>query len=674
MTRLDDLTSNAIGSNGASATKNSRDRSSSDIFSRDNKQKSDLISTENDSKERVYLGQNEINLTTTNKHNNGNSNKNNTDTLQMEKEEVSDLTRLPKSVIPKRYELKLNIGNPDNLEYSGEVNIRIYFNENVDTIWLHSKRLEITNAFIQSSQLQSQTPHDAVEIIDKPEKEVIGLKFECPFHAGTRAWLGISFRGEISRNLEGFFSTPFVERTTGVSRLGASTMFAATEARSCFPCFDEPDFKAIFAIETTVDEDLTVISNMPIMDSKVSSEGGKYEKKQRTDFFEWTKEMSSYLVCIVIGQYDYVEGYEPGLNTLVRVHTPCGQRENGRFALEVARKCLTYFNAYFGKPYPLPKLDLIALSRLSVGAMENWGLITCRETGLIVDLTDTNPSALQKIATLIAHEVSHQWFGNLVTMKWWDFLYLNEGFATFMQYLCIDAIFPQFNVFNQFCSDTLVPALGMDALENSHPIEVPLSDASEISQVFDKITYCKGASVINMLHQFVGPEQFKLGIQNYLQNFSYGNATTEDLWEFLSSSSSLDVGSIMNAWIRELGFPIVRVSLRRKEENLSSSENNTNNNRSSILHLSQERFSNSTAASRYNGIWSIPIQGIYMKDGFQLEKFEFLFDKDSQEIELEGFVEDDPASWLKLNPCLNGFYRVFYCDSLFRNLFANLDR
>ena len=178
-----------------------------------------------------------------------------------------------------------------------------------------------------------------------------------------------------------------------------------------------------------------------------------------------------------------------------------------------------------------------------------------------------------------------------------------------------------------------------------------------------------------MLHQFVGAEQFKVGIQNYLQNFSYGNATTEDLWEFLSSSSSLDVGSIMNAWIRELGFPIVRVSIRhQQEQDATASTLSHTTPRKSILHLSQERFSNSTAASRNNGVWSIPIQGIYMKDGYKLQKFEFLFDKDSHEIELEGFAEDDPSSWLKLNPCLNGFYRVFYCDSLFRNLFANLDR
>ena len=169
----------------------------------------------------------------------------------------------------------------------------------------------------------------------------------------------------------------------------------------------------------------------------------------------------------------------------------------------MAKKCLEFFNSYFGKNYPLPKLDLVALRRLSVGAMENWGLITCRENALIVDPQDASPSTLRRIATLIAHEISHQWFGNLVTMTFWDCLYLNEGFATFMQYLAIDSIYPEFEVFNEFSTETFVPALGMDALENSHAIEVTLKDASEISQVFDKITYCKGASVIYMLHQFV---------------------------------------------------------------------------------------------------------------------------------------------------------------------------
>ncbi len=158
----------------------------------------------------------------------------------------------------------------------------------------------------------------------------------------------------------------------------------------------------------------------------------------------------------------------------------------------MAKRSLEFFNDYFGKRYPLPKLDLVALSRLSVGAMENWGVITCRETGLITELADANPVTLQSIATLIAHEISHQWFGNLVTMKWWDGLYLNEGFATLMQYICIDKLYPQFEVFNRFCSDTVIPALGLDALQNSHPIEMPLTESSEISQFFDKVEFSLG--------------------------------------------------------------------------------------------------------------------------------------------------------------------------------------
>ena len=347
------------------------------------------------------------------------------------KDTIPDLSRLPRTVIPKRYELKLDIF-PDQFKYNGQVNIRVYFHASTSVVWLHALRLDVVEAFIQFSPFA--LPLKAANITEVPEKSCIGIHFDRTIPDGTRAWLGIKFCGRITQNLEGFFSIPFLERETGSTRLGAATMFAATEARSCFPCFDEPDLKAVFALETTVDEDLTVISNMPVMDSRFK-DAGKYRKRRRTDYFEWTKSMSTYLVCLVIGQYDFVETFDEHslIQTRIRVYTPCGQRENGRFALQVAKKSLMYFNNYFGKRFPLPKLDLVALSKLSVGAMENWGLITCRETGLIADLKDTNPQHLKKIATLIAHEISHQWFGNLVTMKWWDYLYLNEGFATFMQ-------------------------------------------------------------------------------------------------------------------------------------------------------------------------------------------------------------------------------------------------
>lgn len=264
----------------------------------------------------------------------------------------------------------------------------------------------------------------------------------------------------------------------------------------------------------------------------------------------------------------------------------------------------------------------------------------------------------------MAHEISHQWFGNLVTMKWWDFLYLNEGFATFMQYLCVNALYPEFEVFNEFSTETFVPALGMDALEHSHPVEVPLKDASEISQVFDKITYCKGASVIYMLHQYIGPENFRNGIRDYIQNFSYGNADTDDLWQFMTKASGVDVGTMMNSWIREMGFPVVRVSTL-PASNLSGKL---------TLQLTQQRFcgGNDKNPKSQGMLWSIPVQGIYMKDGVALEHFEVLFDKKSTTIELDGVYLNDPSCWIKLNPKLTGFYRVHYSDDLFQNLFHNL--
>ena len=178
---------------------------------------------------------------------------------------------------------------------------------------------------------------------------------------------------------------------------------------------------------------------------------------------------------------------------------------------------------------------------------------------MITDLVGANPSNLQSVATLIAHEISHQWFGNLVTMRWWDGLYLNEGFATLMQYLCIDALFPEYEIFDRFCSDTVVPALGLDAFKNSHPIEQPLKDSGQINQLFDKITYCKGASVMYMLHEYIGAETFKVAIQDYMSSYAYSNATTENLWYFLSSGSGEDVERMMTPWIREVGFPFVNV-------------------------------------------------------------------------------------------------------------------
>lgn len=229
------------------------------------------------------------------------------------------------------------------------------------------------------------------------------------------------------------------------------------------------------------------------------------QAERRVVKFERTPIMSTYLVAFIVGEYDFIESQtEDGIR--VRVYAPVGKAEQGRFSLDVSVRALDFYRQYFGIAYPLKKMDLIALSDFAFGAMENWGLVTYRETRLLVDPANSSASTKQIISLIVAHELAHQWFGNLVTLEWWTHLWLNEGFATFMQYLCVDHLFPHFNVWNQFVSDVLLRAMDLDALDNSHPIEVPIGPPSEVGEIFDAISYSKGASIIRMLYKYIGDE------------------------------------------------------------------------------------------------------------------------------------------------------------------------
>lgn len=274
--------------------------------------------------------------------------------------------------------------------------------------------------------------------------------------------------------------------------------------------------------------------------------------------FDKTPIMSTYLVAVVVGEYDFVEGKSSD-GVLVRVYTPKGKKEQGQFALEVATKVLPYYNKYFNIAYPLPKMDLIAIADFSAGAMENWGLVTYRETCLLVDPQNTSTVRKQWIALIVGHELAHQWFGNLVTMEWWTHLWLNEGYASFVEFLCVAHLFPEYDIWTQFVTDTYIKALELDALKNSHPIEVPVGHPSEIDEIFDDISYNKGASVIRMLHSYIGDEDFRKGMSLYLNRHSYSNALTEDLWAALEEASSKPVGDVMSTWTKQQGFPVLKV-------------------------------------------------------------------------------------------------------------------
>lgn len=358
--------------------------------------------------------------------------------------------------------------------------------------------------------------------------------------------------------------------------------------------------------------------------------------------FKKTPIMSTYLVAVVIGEFDYVEDKTTD-GTAVRVYTPKNKKEQGRFALEVATKVLPYYNKYFGISYPLPKMDLIAIADFSAGAMENWGLVTYRETCLLVDPQNTSTASKQWIALVVGHELAHQWFGNLVTMEWWTHLWLNEGYASFVEFLCVAHLFPEYDIWTQFVTDTYIKALELDCLKNSHPIEVPVGHPTEIDEIFDDISYNKGASVIRMLHSYIGDEDFRKGMNLYLKRHSYANAETEDLWAALEQTSKKPIGAVMSTWTKQQGFPVIKVQQRQD-----------GNDR--VLTLAQERFLADGSIDQEQSLWMIPVSVSTSIAPTEIALSTMLSDKTTEII-----IKDVPeGSWIKINPGTIGFYRTRY--------------
>ena len=356
--------------------------------------------------------------------------------------------------------------------------------------------------------------------------------------------------------------------------------------------------------------------------------------------------MSTYLVAVVIGEFDYVED-KTSDGVLVRVYTPKTKKEQGQFALEVATKVLPYYFNYFGISYPLPKMDLIAIADFSSGAMENWGLVTYRETCLLVDPQNTSTARKQWIALVVGHELAHQWFGNLVTMEWWDDLWLNEGYASFVEFLCVEHLFPEYDIWTQFVTDIHIKALELDALRNSHPIQVPVGHPSEIDEIFDDISYSKGASVIRMLHSYIGDDDFRKGMNLYLKRYSYANAETNDLWAALEETSSKPVRDVMSTWTKQQGFPIVRVEQSRNGADV-------------VLTFRQKRFLANGSADAEDYSWMIPLSVSTSQAPEKVALSTIMSEKTQQVI-----VKDVPIdAWIKINPGTIGFYRTTYSADL----------
>jgi len=543
---------------------------------------------------------------------------------------------LPTCVKPSHYDLKLHI-DLEELKFNGEVTIDIEVVEATDVITLHALALELSDAAVcQGEQCAVVTGTDMDEA-----QQTACIRLAAPLPLGP-AQLSLKFAAPLEAKMMGLYRSQYTG-ADGATRHMAVTQFEAASARRCLPCWDEPALKATFSVTLDVASHLCALSNMPEESNSADAASGRKVVK-----FERSPIMSSYLLAVCVGECDTVEA-TTATGVLVRVFTPRGQASHGEYALNVAVKSLEYYADYFKIGYPLPKCDLIAVPDFSAGAMENWGLITYRESLLLVDPKNSSAQTQQRIAIIVAHEVAHQWFGNLVTMDWWTYLWLNEGYANFSEYLCVDHIFPEMKIWNLFLTYSFSPALELDSLENTHPVEVEVFSSADVDEIFDEISYDKGASVIRMLHRYLGDAAFRKGMNAYLCKHQYGNTTSEDLWAALAESSGKPVQEVMAAWTRQPGYPVV--SVEAKEEGDKT-----------VLKVSQTKFYLNGAKDTQNTKWAVPIDVKCSVD----DQIRSLLLKDvSGTLELPKIPED---GWVKVNAGACGFYRTRYSSDLLKKL------
>ncbi|KAF2323598.1 hypothetical protein GH714_036269 [Hevea brasiliensis] len=494
-------------------------------------------------------------------------------------EQFKGQTGLPKFAVPQRYDLHLK---PDLslCSFSGTININLSITEPTRFIVLNALELNIHEVLFTNSHNQKYYPNDFILDCDD---EILVLVFHEILDVGDGV-LEIKFSGMLNEHLRGFYKCTYVDGEEKKNM--AVTQFEAVDARRCFPCWDEPALKTVY--------------------------------------FEESPLMSTYLVAVVIDLFDHIEDTTSD-GVKVRVYCPVGKSDKGKYALSIAVKALDLYTEYFSMPYPLPKLDMVAVPEFAGGAMENY--------------------------------VAHQWFGNLVTMEWWTHLWLNEGFATWISYMATDKLFPEWKIWTQFLQLTS-SGLGMDALEGSHPIEVEIEHARSVDEIFDAVSYKKGSAIIRMLQGYLGDDMIQKSLSSYMKKYAWGNARTEDLWSIISEESGVQVSSMMDSWTKQKGYPVISVKYE-----------------DGFLEFEQSQFL--TSGLHGKGRWIVPIT---MLLGSYNRGKNFLLQLKAERVDTSDLISDsdgkssslnennrekfDKLIWIKINIEQSGFYRVKYDEEL----------
>lgn len=525
---------------------------------------------------------------------------------------------LPTNVKPVRYDLTLE---PDfsDFTFKGQLAIDLDVNDTSDKITLNCLEIDIHDAAVNGKAV-SKISYDE-------DMQTAAFDLAESLQSGSKATLSLTFTGLLNDKMAGFYRSSYTDESGNTAYL-ATTQMEPTDCRRAFPSFDEPALKAKFDISLVSDAKLVHLSNMDTKSVEDLADG-----KKKT-VFNTTPLMSTYLVAFIVGDLRCVENHD--YNKPIKVWATPGSEHLGTYSADIAAKTLKFFDAKFDIPYPLPKLDMVAIHDFLAGAMENFGLITYRTVDLLLDPSHTDVNTKQRVTEVVMHELAHQWFGNLVTMDFWDGLWLNEGFATWMSWYACDSLYPDWKVWESYVADSLQLALTLDSLRSSHPIEVPVKRADEINQIFDAISYSKGSSLLKMISRWLGEDVFISGVSLYLKTHMWGNTQTSDLWAALSKVSGKDVVAVMDIWTKKIGFPVVRV-----EES------------GNTLTLTQNRFLATADVKPDEDETLYPVfLGLKTSSGIDES---LTLDKRSTEIKLE--TEDD---FFKINADQAGVYRTAY--------------